>query len=152
MQIVAPLRAVLSRILILQTLSILFLLVAILFHQFVFLFRAYFSTGSLSLLNIHNLKFLFILSVSYRVSKKIPLLNTNDDEHKEAKVRWRMKLIVCVVPLCFITRAIVMISTMFINLECLWWYEFLYYNFLEILPLTLLVLLPLDPKSSKRVH
>ena len=60
---------------------------------------------------------------------------------KHSTVRLRMVSIVFLIPLTFLVRVLLVGISAVVNISEIWWMDFVYYTFFEVLPLSVLVIL-----------
>mmetsp|Transcript_794 Transcript_794/g.2879 ORF Transcript_794/g.2879 Transcript_794/m.2879 type:complete len:293 (-) Transcript_794:116-994(-) len=74
---------------------------------------------------------------AYRTFKRYALVSTS----QRSIIEWKLRLMVLLVPLCFTIRASIIIYGLFVTLSANWWFDFVYYNCLELFPLLMLLAL-----------
>lgn len=84
---------------------------------------------------------------AYRTFKRYALVATS----LRSIIEWKLRLMILLVPLCFMIRAGIIIYGLFVTLSANWWFDILYYNCLELFPLFMLLAL-LHAASSKQAE
>ena len=66
-------------------------------------------------------------------------------------IKFRLKVMLGIIPICFLIRAMILTYGIFGVLSLTWWFDIAYFSFLEVLPLLLVLLVSLRVIQSTNV-